>query len=327
MMRSLLSRATPILKVAFAVGLLAWMARSGRLNLSQVGAAWTHWPTLMGVMALMYTQVAVSSWRWKYLLHAQDVHLPYRDAFSLTMIGALFNIVIPGAVGGDVMKGYYVSRRAGGRRSHALTTILMDRVLGLVGLALLAALAAVWKLNSGVTAELRGVCYLAIVLALGGIVGLIAAAQAGARIRLNPKGSRLLGLAEKLLDTFRPYHRNPWVFPVAVGVSLVCHGLACYGFNLSTQALGGTNIPLKYFFLIVPLGLMTTALPVSPAGIGVGQAAFFTLFRMVPGATPELGSNACTVYQSVMVLVFLTGFYPYLVYKDKTEAAPATEAG
>jgi hypothetical protein len=48
---------------------------------------------------------------------------------------------------------------------------------------------------------------------------------------------------------------------------------------------------------------------------------------MVPGATPELGSNACTVYQSVMVLVYLTGFYPYLAYKDKTVAAPATEAG
>ena len=327
MTRSLLSRATPILKVVFAAGLLTWMARSGRLNLSQVGAAWTHWPTLMGVMALMYTQIAIASWRWKYLLHAQDVHVPYREAISLTMIGSLFNVVIPGAVGGDVMKGYYVSRRAGGRRSQALTTILMDRVLGLVGLVALAALAAVWKLNSGASAELRGVCYLAIVLALGGIAGLIVAAQAGARIKLNPRGSRLLGLAEKLLDTFRPYHRNPWVFPVAVGVSILIHGMGCYGFSLSTHALGGTDIPLKYFFLIVPLGLMTTALPISPAGIGVGQAAFFTLFRMVPGATPELGSNACTVYQSVMVLVYLTGFYPYLAYKDKTVAkGPGTPA-
>src|SRR6266478_5224348 len=236
MMRSLLSRATPILKVAFAAGLLAWMARSGKLNLAQVGAAWTHWPTLMGVMALMYTQVAVSSWRWKYLLQAQDVHLPYRDAFSLTMIGALFNIVIPGAVGGDVMKGYYVSRRAGPRRAHALTTILMDRVLGLVGLVLLAAVAAVWKLSGDTTSKLRSVCYLAIFLALGGIVGLVVMTQAAIRIRLNPKGGRLIGLAEKLLDTFRPYHRNPWVLPIAVGVSMVCHGFACYGFNLSTDA-------------------------------------------------------------------------------------------
>src|SRR5258708_1211223 len=197
------------------------MARSGRLSLSQVGKAWEHWPILMGVMTLMYIQIAVASWRWKYLLHAQEVLLPYSEAFSLTMIGALFNIVIPGAVGGDVMKGYYVSRQAGARRSHALTTILMDRVLGLVGLALLAAVAAVWKLNSGATAELRGVCYLAIVLALGGIVGLIAAAQAGARKPLNPKGSRLLGLAQKILDTLRPYHPNPWGFPVAVGVGPV----------------------------------------------------------------------------------------------------------
>ncbi len=316
-MKSLLSRATPFLKVAFAVALLTWMARSGRLSLSQVGKAWEHWPILMAVMGLMYIQVAVASWRWKYLLHAQDVLLPYGEAFSLTMIGALFNIVIPGAVGGDVMKGYYVSRRAGPRRSHALTTILMDRVLGLVGLALLAAVAAVWKLSGGVTPELRGVCYLAIFLAASGVIGLIVMTQAAVKIKLNPNGSRLLGLVEKLLDTFRPYHRNPWVLPVAVGVSMICHGLACYGFNLSTNALGGTNIALKYFFLVVPLGLMTTALPVSPAGIGVGQAAFFTLFRMVPGATPELGSNACTVYQSVMVVVYLTGFYPYLMYKEK----------
>src|SRR5258706_9152358 len=206
MTRSLLSRASPILKVAFAIALLAWMARSGKLDISQVGAAWKHWPTLMGVMALMYTQIGVASWRWKYLLHAQEVELPFREAISLTMIGALFNIVIPGAVGGDVMKGYYVSRRAGRRRSHALTTILMDRVLGLVGLVVLAALAAVWKLNGGAAADLRGVCYLAIVLAVGGITGLIVAAQAGARIRLNPEGRPVLGLGEKILHTFRPYH-------------------------------------------------------------------------------------------------------------------------
>src|SRR5438128_1033752 len=68
LLRSLLSRATPFLKVAFAVALLTWMARSGKLSLSQVGKAWEHWPILMGAMALMYLQIAVTSWRWKYLL-------------------------------------------------------------------------------------------------------------------------------------------------------------------------------------------------------------------------------------------------------------------
>ena len=48
----------------------------------------------------------------KLLLAAQEISLPFRDAFSLTMIGGLFSTVMPSTVGGDVVKGYYVARRA-----------------------------------------------------------------------------------------------------------------------------------------------------------------------------------------------------------------------
>jgi hypothetical protein len=76
------------------------------------------------------------------------------------------------------------------------------------------------------------------------------------------------------------------------------------------------DVPAGYFFLLVPLGLVAIAVPISPAGIGVGQAAFFALFRIVSAAHATAAADAFTVYQFAVILVSLTGFYWYLSYKD-----------
>ena len=50
------------------------------------------------------------------------------------------------------------------------------------------------------------------------------------------------------------------------------------------QAMGETTIPISAYFFLVPVGTVVQALPISPAGIGVGQAAFFFLFNHYLGA-------------------------------------------
>src|ERR1700732_3994379 len=107
-MKRFLSKSSPVLKVLLAAGILTWMASSGKLNLAQVGRSLSQWPLMLAIVALGYSAGGVSSWRWNRLLRAQDIHLPYRRAWGLTMIGMLFNVVIPGAVGGDLVKGYYI---------------------------------------------------------------------------------------------------------------------------------------------------------------------------------------------------------------------------
>src|ERR1700720_3103683 len=115
-MKRFLSKASPVLKVLLAAGILTWMASSGKLNLAQVGRSLSHWPLMLAIVTLGYSQVAISAWRWNLLLQAQEIQLAYRRAWGLTMIGMLFNVVIPGAVGGDLVKGYYITRAASGRK-------------------------------------------------------------------------------------------------------------------------------------------------------------------------------------------------------------------
>jgi uncharacterized protein (TIRG00374 family) len=318
-------------KFILAAALLIWMIRSGRLDLSHLSGALTHWPQMLAIVTIYYVTICVMAWRWNLLLGTQNFSLSFQEAFSLTMIGSLFNVVIPGAVGGDIVKGYYVSRRAVARTPEALTTILIDRVVGLLGLLLLAAIAALWnfRVASGNPA-LEGLCLFAIVSTLAGGLALALAVAMGGRFTGVERWRRNRWVASvwRGMNSLARYKRHPGFLVSAMAASVFSQLLFCVAFHLAVQTLEGPSIPWRYYFLVVPVGLLTTALPISPAGLGVGQAAFFSLFQLIPGGSGTLGADACTVYQLLLVLVYLTGLYSYLTYgQTLRQEAPPLDTG
>jgi hypothetical protein len=307
------SKATGFVKLLLGPLLFSWMVYSGKLSLRQVGASFLHWQAISAMIVLLCIQPGITAWRWNLLLRAQEIPLPYRQAFGLTMIGLFFNVVIPGAVGGDLIKGYYITRAMEGRRSSAATSILMDRVLGLLGLLLLAAVAtapnfgelaknpSTYKLGVGVMG--------ALVVGLGFV---FSAGVVGSRLSELPL---LPGVVRNVLRSFPGYHKKPAVIPIAIGVSVFSHLLACAAYYIALRSMGGADVPLGYFSLLVPLGFVVTAIPISPAGIGVGQVAFFALFHMVSGLHAVAAADAFTVFQLIVILVSVSGFCWYLPYR------------
>ena len=83
------------------------------------------------------------------------------------------------------------------------------------------------------------------------------------------------------------------VILTAIGMSVINHLLSCAMYYISLKNAGVVEIPWSTFFLVVPLGLVATAIPISPAGIGVGQAAFFALFQL---AAPTYASRATDAF-------------------------------
>ena len=81
-------------------------------------------------------------------------HWPY----GLIMIGLFFSLFIPGGTGGDIVKGYYLLKEAPvGRKTSAALSIVMDRLLGLLGIAILAGTVTAyrwkWLTSDPVTAK------------------------------------------------------------------------------------------------------------------------------------------------------------------------------
>src|SRR5205085_3249515 len=95
------------------------------------------------VVALsVYTiNVLAATWRWGLLLDAQNIQLPGRTLFGSYLVAGFFNNFLPSNIGGDVVRIRDTAAPAGST-TLATTVVIVDRVLGLIGLVLVAACGA-----------------------------------------------------------------------------------------------------------------------------------------------------------------------------------------
>ena len=73
------------------------------------------------------------------------------------------------------------------------------------------------------------------------------------------------------------------------------------------------------FFLIIPIVLVITAIPIAPMGIGVGQLAIYQLLTIVGVKNPAEGATLMTLYQSITICINFLGLFPYLKQGRKNE--------
>jgi glycosyltransferase 2 family protein len=310
-----------VLKVGVAVALLVFMLRSGKLRPEVIASAAHQWPSLLVVVALTITLIWITSVRWRLLLLGQGCRLGLRQTFSLTLIGTLFSTVIPGAVSGDLVKAWYVGRDLTGQRTRVLATILMDRLIGLACLAAVASVGVLSNFRLVFASRTLGTLGL---LALGGCVagllGLVVAATASepllALVRKLPERLPLRALLLRLAEVLASYHGQGGRLAAAFALSVPVHLMGCLSMLICLHAVGGRNsMPAELVLFAFPLGMLAISVPITPAGIGVGQAAFFAVCDMALSGSGPAGANAFTVFQAVVLPVYVLGLFPYLAYR------------
>src|SRR5260221_6107942 len=116
----------------------------------------------------------VAGWRWQLLLRVQGIELGWFRLFSLLVIGVFFNFFIPGGTGGDVVKIFYLLKETPGKRTAALLSVLVDRLVGLIALTVFAAvlIAANWPWLMSSTHVAKYV-WPALIILGGSFVGLL----------------------------------------------------------------------------------------------------------------------------------------------------------
>ena len=108
-------------------------------------------------------------------------------------------------------------------------------------------------------------------------------------------------------STIHAYRDNKKTLLAVVGVSLIVHTLAIGTMLILAMSMNPSG-PVGEMILLIPLGMLANALPLSPGGIGVGEAAFEALFRLAGltgGAEVLLGWRVLTFLVGLIGL----GFY------------------
>lgn len=165
-------------KWSIVIGALLWLVSSGGLSWSAARVSAGNIPWIAAATALILASMVIGFFRYWLLLRGAGIPLSAAESMRLGFIGAFFNSFLLGGVGGDAVKLVYVMKAAP-RRSLAVSTVLVDRVLGLAGLLVLSAGVVVWlSANASVPPALQG--FLIWVLALLGaataaiVTGLVA---------------------------------------------------------------------------------------------------------------------------------------------------------
>src|SRR5262249_35176643 len=130
---------------ALAFGLLGLVIWRNGVKIREVFSRPIDWNWL-AIAEVVYLIAMVSTFvRWYLLVRVIDARFTLRAAVLLGLIGSVFNLVIPGAVGGDLIKAAYLARMHV-KKTQAIASMVIDRIIGLLGLFTLASIAGalVW---------------------------------------------------------------------------------------------------------------------------------------------------------------------------------------
>jgi hypothetical protein len=341
------------LKLAVCLVLVAWILHVifageaemqlgkdwGALSFAkQLRESWTIgptglWKTISGVslgwlltsFVFMGTTIFIGVIRWRTVLAVQGLYLPLGRAAGISLVAHFFNSFLLGSTGGDLLKAYYSAAETNHKKAEAVTTVVVDRLLGLFAMLLFVSLMALanWSV---VMSQQRFMAVMLVVLGMLFVSGLVVvlsfwAGPTGARLKFEtllaklPKGDVLV----RCIEACHAFGENPGFLPRVLGWSMLL-SLACV---LQIVALGhGLGLPMGEHFrvllLIVPAIICISALPITPSGIGVRENLYVWLL-----SATAIGIEAKTAL-SLSLLAFagsllwsLIGGATYLAFRSR----------
>ncbi len=295
----------------------------------------TTWSTadstllIIGLL-IFFPATPMQAWRFQFMLRAQDIRISFWESLKLCYAGNFLNFITAlGNTGGDVFKMYYVSLHTD-RKTEAVTTVILDRIVGLFGLLLIVACVILVRLGDSKLAMLG---YGIGVIMAGGALGAVVLFSKRVRSLVRPE--RLLGrlpFAEQLrrIDsaTRRLAQHKKLVF-ASLGCTMGVQIFATTSFVLTAVALGMKSHPAAIwdYYAYLPGGMVVSAIPISFQGLGTMEAFFKHSFLGTHGTLSAILCLAMMIRAIGLfwalpgVIVTMTGAYRPRISEDEVQFA------
>ncbi len=242
----------------------------------------------------------ISTMRWRLLLPGA---LGIKKLFPMYMIGAFFNTILPGVIGGDAVKAFYLYRTIG-RGGLTLSSIFMDRYLGFVMLTVICAIAFpfgyAYFQNSPIAWMLLLIVLAFIIMSL-----LIFGLRLGKRIKI----------LSEFYDYFHSYRNQKGIIVKALLISAFVQLTGILAVYILAFGLG-EHVPFLACLIFLPLIIMFTALPISISGIGLREGAFVVFLGLI-GIRPEVATALSLSWFLANASGSLLGLIEYIRYRKE----------
>ena len=246
-------------------------------------------------LVIFITGQVVVAFRWWILLRTQKVFITFWTAVRLNFLGLFYNNCMPGAVGGDLVRAWYVAKHTH-RRFEAALSVFVDRIIGLVSTLVIAVTffiiflrdfrALPSKETTAGNAEMaRGSndyyqifiwLGIAIVIFISGL--LLSRRSRSVMIKIWGAFLELVRrFGRRLVSAFFVYCKNPGAILMVFALTVCLQLAQITGFWLVGRELG-IELDLKYYYTFFTITWVIGAIPVSLGGLVVVEGLLISLF-------------------------------------------------
>ena len=325
------------LKIACGLGLIAWLLWQAvghdaveRLSSTppRLGPLVVAWLAIVAALGCAFA-------RWRLVAKAAGITMTLGEAMRLGAIGFALNFVALGSIGGDVAKAALLAKPRPGSRGAAVTTVVVDRLLGLLGFLLFASAAVLATGTASAEAETalrvlsRGTLTATVVCFVALLSPLVTPAAVREHVASMTEGLPIVGgLTRRAADMAATYKNGAKALAGALSLGLVANAAFITSFYAAAQALPIEAPSFAAHLQIVPLAMIAGALPISPNGLGTIEATAEYLYRTLDAAAAVGdGTFAAITHRLVMLAVGVAAVvYSYASGAMAASGAPSASA-
>jgi uncharacterized protein (TIRG00374 family) len=322
--RTIISILVPLAIIAAFIGL-------NGANLAKVpGLIAGANPALVAVaFAIFYLGFPLRGARWKALLRGTDFIIGTKDSTVIIFLSWLVNCVVPAKLG-DLYRAYLLKINSTASLSKTFGTVFIERVLDVIAIALLGILAGYWSFRDGLPPAIQVVFAIGLGVVVLLTVGLFTMRNFGRQIlTILPLPHRVIELYDKFeVGVFGALKLRQMPFLGTITVLIwMTESLRLY---FVVQALGFPDVELGLSgaVFVALIGSLLTAVPLSPAGLGIVEAGVVGVL-VVAYKVPLPEATAIALLDRVISVfsVIVLGSIAYVISKKPQGLDPILQPG
>lgn len=325
-MKMFLAKSSDILKMSLklfvALAILYWLISNNKLDFRLVIESFRHPSYFIIGLILFSLQIILGAVRWRTILQTKTHDLPLIDVLRIQWIGQFFSMVLPGAVTGDLVKiGYLSSYLKHHCKDHQISknflflSIFIDRLTGLLSLLFMAGISSLFFHQKLIALNpiLEKVMQVNFLL-LGLSCLLVTSFYLPKKLQFFIKKCLPFEFLKNSLDTLWEVGSYKKSLVLVIFLGLIGHLFSAAAFWIINTPFFESPIRPEYLLSLLPLAQVAIAVPISPAGLGVGHAAYERIFHFIGHSN---GASLFNVYWVGMFLINILGLFPFILSKKK----------
>ena len=276
---------------------------------------------LVAAFVIYYLGFPLRGYRWTLLLRGIGAQVRVRDSTEIIFVSWLVNSVVPAKLG-DVYRAWLLKINFPVSLSATFGTIFIERVFDLFAIVILGLGAAFWSFRDGLSDAVRVIMALGVVVVVLLSIALFTLRNFGRRIldRL-PLPHRVVELYDRFEEGVFSVDRR--TLPIVAFLTVLIWTTEAMRLLFVVQALGfDIHIGISGAFFVALVASLLTAVPFTPAGLGIVEAGIVGILTVIYGADATEAASIAVVDRAISVLsVILLGLLAYML-SPKTKGTP-----